>query len=288
MPSAALPATTVTLVISAAQMAAVPLQMENVVVWRLRLHKWDRANIVLLGDGYGYCEAGNHCYTYEGFSRDVCCTDSDCTAIVIGGTTSTVRTPVEAPTGTDVPTITQAPPVPSETTESTFDYYTYSVSWWYYYYYWTYYVSIQASIVTSTRTTQYTTVTLSATNSAAAQVILASITSDLPTPASATALATLTDETITVSDTSSRPSGPTPPPSEPPGGGPGGDGGPSDNGGSEPTSPSTVPTLPSIPAVGNATGFPTSSSTIEPASGAESVKPALLALLIPLSLIAML
>ncbi|RYP60582.1 hypothetical protein DL771_010473 [Monosporascus sp. 5C6A] len=118
----------------------------------------------------------------------VCCTNSACTARVEDGTT-VYRTTTRAPT----------------TTIYT-EYYTYyyTVWWTYYYYYWTYYIDIDASVVTSSRTTTTSYLTVTATDSAAAESIFEEFTATATfTPrASETSLRSLMGETFYSTDSS--------------------------------------------------------------------------------------
>lgn len=165
----------------------------------------NHTDVVATGDG-GYCDPGNHCYNYPGYSRDVCCTNSACTAVAIGGSVSTIQTPAVAPTGTEpAPTVYAAPSAASTTTNApatitqpprvTYDYYTYTFTWWYYYYYWTYYVEEPGSVVTSSETTVYETTTFSASDETEASSIAASISQGFSTPAAATSLASIAGST---------------------------------------------------------------------------------------------
>jgi len=79
---------------------------------------------VCCGDNIGWCEAGNHCYKIDGQTRDVCCTDSSCTARVSGGTTITVGSGGSGGSGTT------PPPVPTPTaTEVVAGYYYFTITW---------------------------------------------------------------------------------------------------------------------------------------------------------------
>jgi hypothetical protein len=129
-----------------------------------------------------FCYPGNSCYIYPDEDGPVCCTDSECTAHVDEfGTTSYATTSTSTRT---------------YTTTST-QYYYWTVTWYYYYYYWTYSVEIEASIVTSSERTTSTTFSVETTDAAAASSYFEDLSEslDLPTPASATSLASIAGST---------------------------------------------------------------------------------------------
>ncbi|KAI3321816.1 hypothetical protein HD806DRAFT_147787 [Xylariaceae sp. AK1471] len=139
------------------------------------------------GDG-SYCYAGNQCYILPGEDRDVCCTNSKCTAHVDeNGSTSYASTTTTTRT---------------YTTTST-QYYYWTVTWWYWYYYWTY--SVRASIVTSSQSTTTSAFSVLTTDANAASSYFSELSKTivLPTPSAATSLESLAGSTLAES-TSSR------------------------------------------------------------------------------------
>lgn len=78
------------------------------------------------GDGYGFCDSPNHCYKYQGQVRDVCCTDSSCTAYVDNGVTSYRTSSTRAATATRTATTTT---FAATTTAVRAQYYYWTVTW---------------------------------------------------------------------------------------------------------------------------------------------------------------
>lgn len=178
----------------------------------------------LTRDAGSHCPAGNSCYTMDGYSRMVCCTNSQCTAVVdVDGSTSYASTTTST----------------REYTTTRLQYYYWTVTWYYYYYYWSYSYAISASIVTSSRTSTYSTLSVRTTDAVAASDYFSSLSADitLPTPASATELESLAGSTSFVGGTSTDDGGNTEPtlraggPDDNDGGNGGGSGGDTGGGG---------------------------------------------------------
>ncbi|KAF2728940.1 hypothetical protein EJ04DRAFT_556419 [Polyplosphaeria fusca] len=107
-----------------------------------------------------YCEAGNICVKLYSSGRIVCCTDLECTAAVVSGSTSMMTSSADdLPSITsmgDIPSITE-PPLTTEVV-SVGDSYTtwyWTVTWWYLSFYW----STFQTESTVTYTTEYVTTT---------------------------------------------------------------------------------------------------------------------------------
>ncbi|EPE27482.1 hypothetical protein GLAREA_04273 [Glarea lozoyensis ATCC 20868] len=95
---------------------------------------------------------------------------------------TTARTGSAAPAPTTIPTTITTPPASTQTFAANYVYFTYEITWYYYYYYYTY---IQFSTaLTSSQVTTITTVSVQATDSAQATLLLSSLSATLafPTP----------------------------------------------------------------------------------------------------------
>lgn len=136
-----------------------------------------------------YCEAGNMCVLLGSSGRVVCCTNLQCTAAVISGTTSYLTTSTQAP---DLPSITEPP----ATTLGggggiTYETWYWTVTWWYLSFYWTIYQA--QSTVTYTTYYETTTFTTTATDEFEASSLFSALSDSLSftPPAEATSLASL-------------------------------------------------------------------------------------------------
>lgn len=130
----------------------------------------------------GYCEAGNICVRIASSGRIVCCTDLQCTAAVVSGTTSYVSVQKTA-----APSIT-APPSSAQAAATTIlggDIWYWTVTWWYYSFWWTTFDA--TSEVTYTKIHSTTTFTTTATDEeqASSEFAALSATLSFPVPASA-------------------------------------------------------------------------------------------------------
>jgi hypothetical protein len=116
---------------------------------------------------------------YDG--EQVCCKDLSCTGY--GAATTTAPPEITSATATAAPKTTSAPVVP-------YEYYYWTITWYYYSYWYTYYEASSYSTIDSTKYTETTVVSVYATDStdASASFSHLSATISLPTPAYATSL----------------------------------------------------------------------------------------------------
>lgn len=126
-----------------------------------------------------YCEAGNICVRLGSSGRIVCCTDLECTAAVVSGTTTYASSAQDV-----VPTLTESPPEITSpptsqiiTVGDSFTTWYWTVTWWYYSFYWS---TFQAeSTVTFTRLFETTTFTTTATDESEASSLFSALSQTL-------------------------------------------------------------------------------------------------------------
>ncbi|KAF2490349.1 hypothetical protein BU16DRAFT_149913 [Lophium mytilinum] len=142
---------------------------------------------------YNYCEAGNMCVKLGSTGEIVCCTDLQCTAAVVSGTTSYVSTQDFSTQEFSTPVFSTAAasitPPPSATAQATSlvggaDEWYWTVTWWYLQFYWT---VLKTSEVTWTTIYETTTFTTTATDRAQALSEFSALSATLtfPVPADA-------------------------------------------------------------------------------------------------------
>jgi len=148
------------------------------------------------------CGAFNYC-----FNSEVCCDSlyccpegTTCLGGLLcspGGEFTATGTFTEAPA-----TITSPPSITSAFVEYTTYYYT--ITWYYFSYFYTYDITYETSLITSYEETTYTYLTITASDSSAADAAFTSLSAGITfsTPYSATALATATAVVPSVSKTS--------------------------------------------------------------------------------------
>ncbi|KAF2811184.1 uncharacterized protein BDZ99DRAFT_462451 [Mytilinidion resinicola] len=137
---------------------------------------------------YNYCEAGNMCVKLGSTGEIVCCTDLQCTAAVVSGTTSYLST-LEFSTPVFSTTAESITPPPSVTAQATSfvggdDEWYWTVTWWYLSFYWTVFQTSEVTWTTIYETTTYTT-TATDREQALSEFSALSATLTFPVPADA-------------------------------------------------------------------------------------------------------
>ncbi|KAF2868352.1 hypothetical protein BDV95DRAFT_597221 [Massariosphaeria phaeospora] len=124
-----------------------------------------------------YCESGNQCVEILSSGRIVCCTDLECTAAVVSGSTSYVD--ISTSTFAPIPEVTPPPALTTRivTFDESYTTWYWTVTWWYFSYYWS---TFQAeSTVTYTRIYETTTYTTTASDESEASMIFSSLSAEL-------------------------------------------------------------------------------------------------------------